>query len=102
MSKTLVAVISLVFGLILGGIGGTTLGGGAMAGMGVAAGLSTGICTTTQAAQDLGIMTPEQVDEVLKKASQNVSGTTDLPEGHEIAGSAEKCDEFLVKLREAQ
>ncbi|TCO71556.1 hypothetical protein [Rhodovulum euryhalinum] len=93
-------LIGLVIGLLLGGVGAfLTLGVGA--GVGVATGLSTGICATVKAAGDLGIMTPEQVDEVLTRAAQSVSGAVDLPEGEPMVGSAAECEAFMARLKDA-
>ncbi|MGE5153700.1 MAG: hypothetical protein ACM3ST_06760 [Bdellovibrio bacteriovorus] len=102
MSKVLIAVIALVIGLALGGFGALTLGGGMMAGVGAAAGLSAGICSTVRAAQDEGFMTAEQVDRVLTRATQDLSGRTELPAGQEIVGSAAACEKVLARLREAK
>lgn len=91
MGKTAIAIISLVVGLAVGGWGGLSLGGGAMMGVGVATGLSSGICAAVQAAQEEGLMTAEQVDQVLARAARDISGQTELPEGEQMVGSADQC-----------
>lgn len=96
MKKTM---FGFVLGLLIGAAGAFTLGGGAMAGIGIATGLSSGICMTVEAAQDLGLMSPAQVDQVLTKAAETMSGTVDLPDGEQIAGSAQQCKEFMEKIR---
>ncbi len=63
--KVFIAILVLAVGAIIGGICALSLGGGAMAGIGVATGLSAGICSTVQAAVAEGLLTPEQVDQVL-------------------------------------
>jgi hypothetical protein len=91
-------LIGLVVGLIIGAVGGFfVLGAGT--GAGVAVGLSSGICSTVRAAQDLGLMTAEQVDEVLAQATRNFGG--EVPEGQTLVGSAAECDAFLAKLKAA-
>lgn len=100
MGKTGIAIISLVVGLGVGGWGGLNLGGGAMMGVGVATGLSSGICATVQAAQEEGLLTAEQVDQVLNRAAQDISGKTELPEGEQIIGSADQCAQFIQKLQD--
>lgn len=93
-------LIGLVIGLLLGGVGAfLTLGVGA--GVGVATGLSAGICSTVKAAEDLGIMTPEQVDEVLTRAAQSISGAVALPEDEPIVGAAADCETFMARLKDA-
>ena len=97
---------------LIGGIAGLILGGiiaffslsamvGAGAGAGIAVGLSSGVCLTVNAAQELGIMTAEQVDEVLNQASNSVRETAGAAAGPEIVGSAAQCDEVLARLRTA-
>lgn len=101
MGKAVIGVIALVIGLAIGGFGGLSLGGGAMMGMGVATGLSAGICSTVQAAQEEGVMTAEQVDQVLKRAAADLGGVTELPEGEAMVGGAADCQAVLARLREA-
>ena len=57
MGKLAVGIISLLAGLIVGAIGALTVGGGAMAGVGIATGLSSGVCMTVEAAENLGLLT---------------------------------------------
>jgi len=101
MGKFAVGIISLVVGLVLGAIGALTVGGGAMAGVGVATGLTTGICMTVEAAEDIGLMTPDQVEEVLARAAENLSSVGGMPEGQqsEIADTSAECKNFMEKLR---
>lgn len=101
MGKAVVGIIGLVIGLAVGGYGGLTLGGGAMMGVGVATGLSAGLCATVQAAQEEGIMKAEQVDQVLKRAAADLGGVTNLPEGEKMVGGAAECQAVLTRLREA-
>lgn len=88
----------LVIGLLVGGLGGTLLGGGAMMGAGAASGLSIGVCSTVQAAQQLELLTPQQVDDVLHQAAHNISGNAAIPDEQKLVGSAATCDELMAKL----
>jgi len=103
MGKT---IITLLVGLIVGGAAALIFGGGALlgvgAGAGIATGLSAGICSTVTAAQELGIMTAEQVDEVLTKAVLDVSGAATLPDDQTIVGSTAQCEGFMAKLRDTE
>lgn len=99
MSKLLVGILSLVVGLILGGIGSSAMIGGAT-GVGLAVGLSSGMCALSRAAVDAGYLTPEQVDEVMQNAAgtlADIAGTEG--DGGEITNSSARCDEVLAKLR---
>jgi hypothetical protein len=101
MGKVAISIISLVVGVVIGGIGAMTIGGG-LIGIGVGTGLSAGICMTIEAAEELGLMNDEQVDQVLTKAAENISGVTELPEDQKIVGSAEQCKEVMAKLKQQQ
>lgn len=98
MGRLLLAVIALVVGIVIGAVGALSLGGGAMMGVGAATGLTTGICMAVEAADQSGLLTPEQMDEVLKRAAENASGTSQADTSG-VAGSAEQCAEVLAKLR---
>ncbi|MEV8467273.1 hypothetical protein AB0T83_10825 [Fluviibacterium sp. DFM31] len=99
MGKLLIGVIMLVVGLLIGAFVGAPMMIGTAAGVGIATGLSAGICTTVQAAQDEGLLSAEQVDQVLTRAARNI-GSDNSVEG-EIVGSAAQCEEVLAKLKEA-
>ena len=100
MGKLGIAVISLLAGLVMGAIGGLSLGGGAFAGAGAATGLATGICATVQAAQQVGVMTPDQVDQVLARAASNFSGAKGVPKSEGQPSDAKACDEFMARLHQ--
>lgn len=98
MGKLGIGIASLIIGLLVGAIGGALLGGGAAAGAGAASGLSTGICSTVQAAQELELLTAGQVDQVLNKAAQDMSGKEVLADGQKVVGSAEACAKVMEKF----
>jgi hypothetical protein len=100
MGKPGVAVIALLVGLLLGAVGGLSLGGGAFAGAGAATGMATGICATVQAAQQIGVMNPRQVDQVLARAASNFAGAKGIPKTDGQPRSAKACDDFMAKLLE--
>ena len=104
MGKLAVGIISLLVGLIVGAIGALTVGGGAMAGVGIATGLSSGVCMTVEAAENLGLLTDEQVDQVLARAVENLNAAVELPESGDtkVVGSAAECREFMDRLRAAK
>lgn len=101
MGKFVVGIISLVVGLVLGAFGALTVYGGTMAGAGVATGLTAGICMTVEAAEDLGLMDPEQIEDVLTRAAENLSSAGVVPEGQpsDVADTSAECRSFMEKLR---
>ena len=101
MGKTAIGVIALLVGLVGGPLIGGSLIGGAAMGAGAGVGLSAGICSTLQAAQELNYLSDTQVDEVLSQAAMDLSGKTELAEGEEIVGSSAACAEVMAKLQQA-
>lgn len=100
-------LIGLLVGLVLGAGGALLLGsrlmGGAM-GAGVATGLSAGICSVVQAADDSGLLTPEQIEQVLSAAAANlrsISGDT-LPQSADFSRTIAECRSFMNDLRTGQ
>lgn len=102
MGKAIIGIICLVIGVIVGAVGGLSLGGGALAGAGVGIGLSSGICTTVDAAQDLGLLSSEQVDEVLARAAEKLTGEASIAKDTEIVSGAAECSKVMENLRAAQ
>lgn len=103
MGKTLLAIVSLVLGGVLGFAGGAVTGFGGGAGLGIATGLSAGVCGVAKAAQDEGLLTAEQVDQVFNRAVENLRALSpDLEaEAEQIVGGAGECDAVLDRLRQA-
>lgn len=95
-------LIGALIGLVLGALGAfMTMGAavGAGAGAGVAVGLSAGICTMAKSAQDLGLMSAEQIDAVMANAATMFGA--EVPQGTEMVGSAAQCDKVLADLKAA-
>jgi hypothetical protein len=99
MGKFLIGVVGLVAGLVIGAFVGLSFGGGAMMGAGVATGLSAGICSTVQAAQEEGLLTSEQVDQVLGRAARDVAELASIQQGETIVGGAADCAAVLDQLK---
>ncbi|SIS87368.1 hypothetical protein SAMN05421759_10511 [Roseivivax lentus] len=91
-------IIAAGIGLVVGAVGGMMLGGGALMGAGVATGLSAGICATVQAAQEEGIMTAEQVDQVLTRASQDLGSSEVVSDPAAMVGTADQCQSVMDAL----
>jgi hypothetical protein len=99
MGKTLIGILGLIVGIVIGAFGGLNLGGGAMMGTGVAAGLSAGVCATVQAAQEEGLLSAEQVDQVLGRAAADLSAAASLPPEEKMVGGAADCAAVLETLK---
>jgi hypothetical protein len=98
MGKVFFALAGLVIGGIAGaGLGGTLIGGTA-AGFGVATGLSAGICSTVTAAVEEGLLTEDQVEQVLARAATDLGGTVD----EELVNSVSQCEEVMQTLLAAE
>jgi hypothetical protein len=97
MGKVVIFVLGLVLGVIGGALIGGTLIGGAATGLGAATGISAGICSTVRAAEEEGLLTPEQVDQVLTRAAADMS---DMATTDGIVGGAADCEMFMQKFLE--
>ncbi len=95
----------LLIGLVIGAVGGTVFGGaligGSAAGVGVATGLSAGICSTLTAAQKEGLLSAEQVDQVLNRAAADVAAAAGAAAPESVVGSADECAAVMDKLKAA-
>lgn len=101
MGKVVFGLIGLVVGVVLGTMFGGALIGGSAAGIGVATGLSAGICSTVQAAQEEGLLTAEEVDQVLNRAATDSAAMAGGETPATIIGSAEECEGVMDRLRAA-
>lgn len=103
MGKVVLALVFLVLGGILGFFGGAAIGFGGGAGMGIATGLSAGVCGVAKAAQDEGLLTDEQIDQVFARAVGNLRALSpeSQSEAEQIVGGAGECDAVLERLRQA-
>lgn len=99
MNKLVVGILGLVAGAIGGAVVGGSLIGGTAAGIGIGTGLSAGICSTVQAAQEEGLLTAEQVDQILVRAAEDMAGAEGLPEGTSIVGGAAECAKVMETLK---
>lgn len=100
MGRILIGLGGLILGLVIGVLASGAVVGGA-AGIGVATGLSGGICAVVTAAQDEGVLTEEEIGQVLRRAASNLSGDAALPDDLEVVGNAEECQQVMARLREA-
>ncbi len=93
-----------LLGAVVGGIASFAIASvlftGIGAGVGVATGLQAGACLTVEAAKDQGLITAEQVDEILIAAVKQIAS-------EEYAGAATApssdldCEKVVAQLKEA-
>jgi hypothetical protein len=67
--------------------------------MGIATGLSAGICSTVTAAQEKGLLTDEQIAQVLTRAAEDMGSS--VPEGAALVETRAECEGVMQRLREA-
>ena len=101
MGRILIGIVGLVIGLIGGTVFGGSLIGGTAAGIGIATGASAGICMTVQAAEEEGLLTPDEIDQVLTRAASDAAALAGNEAPREIVGSANDCTAVLQRIRES-
>lgn len=99
MGRILIGLLGLVAGLVIGAILGGTMIAGTATGIGAATGMSAGICSTVIAATEEGLLTEEEVEQVLTRAAADLGGTVE--EG-QLVGSVAQCEEVMQGLATAQ
>lgn len=98
MGKFLIGLIGLVVGFAGGTVVGGSLLGGAATGVGIATGLSAGICSTVTAATEEGLLTEEQVEQMLTRAAADLGG---MAEAGEMVNSVAQCEAVMRELMAA-
>ena len=93
-------VLIFILGTVIGAAGSFLFGTGIGAGAGVITGLKAGACLTVEAAKDKGLISGDQVDEVLNAAvqsilSQEASGEEAIKEGDL------KCEQVVAEMKAA-
>lgn len=92
-----------ILGAVIGGIATILLASGVLtgigAGVGIATGLQAGACLTVEAAREQGLITSDQVDDVLLAAakliaSEEYTGTATA------SGSALECEKVVAQLKD--
>ncbi|MGB5427679.1 MAG: hypothetical protein WBN95_12925 [Gammaproteobacteria bacterium] len=91
-------------GAVVGGIACIILASGIFtgigAGVGIATGLQAGACLTVEAARDQGLVTAEQVDDVLNAAVKLIASEYSSAESTSMGGDLE-CEKVVAQLKEA-
>lgn len=98
MSKIVITVLALVAGCAIGVIG-VLIAFGFDTGLGLAAGMSAGMCETLNAAQGLNLLTEAQAGQVFERAADSLkaTGASDLSS---LVANAGDCDGVLSQLQD--
>jgi hypothetical protein len=95
--------LMFLLGAIVGGIATIILASGWFtgigAGVGVATGLQAGVCLAVEAAKDEGLITAEQVDQVLNATGKQLAAD-DFAGNAATTGGNLDCEKVIAKLKE--
>jgi hypothetical protein len=101
MKTFLLAVAFLLIGAAVGGFLAINIGAGMGAGAGIVVGSQAGACLAMEAAKDKGMLTAEQIDEVLNDAIAKISGKVELPPDAKLLGSEADCARMVAELQKS-
>lgn len=101
MGKFLIAIICLVIGTGIGAMVVAPMMTGAATGIGIATGLSAGICSTVQAAQAEGLLTEAEIDQVLNRAAADIAALAGTATEGGLVGGAGECAAVMEDIRSA-
>lgn len=94
------SILLLLLGIVIGGVITFFVATGVGAGVGIVTGLKAGACLTVEAAKEKGLITAEQVDEVLNAAIQQIAADK-LAEEATLKGSDAECTKVVEQLKQA-
>ncbi|MBB95071.1 MAG: hypothetical protein CML68_10760 [Rhodobacteraceae bacterium] len=98
MSRILLSALFLLIGCAVGFFGSNVVTGAAL-GVGIATGASAGICMTIGAADAEGLLTPEEIDQVMTRAAADMAGLTGDAPSSALVGAREDCAKVMDQLR---
>ncbi|SLN09680.1 hypothetical protein ROJ8625_00053 [Roseivivax jejudonensis] len=101
MGKILIGCVGLCAGAVIGAIFGGAVLGGATTGIGIATGLSAGICSTVIAAEEEGLLTADEIDQVLNRAAADASEMAGTDTAAPVVGSLDECSQVMDRMRAA-
>lgn len=94
------SILLLIVGILVGGAISFAVFTGVGAGVGIITGLKAGACLTVEAAKNQGLITAEQVDEVLNTAARQIA-TEQLADEPLLEGGDAECAQVVEELRQA-
>jgi hypothetical protein len=103
MKTAIVAIIFLLVGAAIGGFLVLGVGAGMGAGAGIVVGSQAGACLAVEAAKEQGLLTAEEVDQVLGGALGKIKGEAELPPDAPLQWitSEADCSKMIDELRKA-
>lgn len=99
MGRILFGILSLVLGLVGGTLFGGALFGGSAAGVGIATGMTAGVCSTVIAATEEGLLPAGQVEQMPARAANDLGAAT---EAQPQATTVAQCEDFMQTLRDGR
>jgi hypothetical protein len=79
MKTAIIAIVVLLIGGAIGGFLALGYGAGMGAGAGIVVGSQAGACLAMQSAKDQGLLSTEQIDQILAGAIGKIKGKVQLP-----------------------
>ena len=104
MKTALIAIVFLLIGGAVGGFLALGFGAGMGAGAGIVVGSQAGACLAVESAKDQGLLSAEQIDQVLAGAIGKIKSKAELPPDAEPewVGTAADCAAMIAELATAQ
>jgi hypothetical protein len=104
MKTALIAIVFLLIGGAVGGFLALGFGAGMGAGAGIVVGSQAGACLALESAKDQGLLSAEQIDQVLAGAIGKIKSKSELPPDAEPqwVGTAADCAAMIAELATAQ
>ena len=104
MKTALIAIVFLLIGGAVGGFLALGFGAGLGAGAGIVVGSQAGACLAVESAKDQGLLSAEQIDQVLAGAIGKIKSKAELPPDAEPqwVGTAADCAAMIAELEAAQ
>ena len=104
MKTALIAIVFLLIGGAVGGFLALGFGAGMGAGAGIVVGSQAGACLAVESAKDQGLLSAEQIDQVLAGAIGKIKSKSELPPDAEPqwVGTAADCAAMIAELATAQ
>jgi hypothetical protein len=103
MKTTIIAIVFLLIGAAAGGFLALGVGAGMGAGAGIVVGSQAGACLAVEAAKGQGMLTAEQVDQVLGEAIGKIKGKSEVPPDAPVQwiGSEADCAKMIAEMEAA-
>ena len=103
MKTALIAIVFLLIGGAVGGFLALGFGAGMGAGAGIVVGSPAGACLAVESANDQGLLSTEQIAQVLAGAIGKIKSTAEIPPDAEPqwVGTAADCAAMIAELATA-